>query len=403
MPSSGGDSGRAAERSAWAAAAAIGAAERLAPHLGALSRLYGGYQRLRRRIYAGGFAAVRRLPCPVVSVGNLTVGGTGKTPLAIDLAGRLLAWGLSPAVVSRGYRGACERRGGIVSDGRRVLLGPEDAGDEPFLIARRLPGVPVVVGRDRFRAGRTAWERFRPDVLILDDGFQHLRVRRDLDLVLIDHRRPFGNGRLLPSGPLREPIEALGRADAIVVTRAPAGAASLSSAAAARILTAVARGPVFFTRHAPRAFPVPKGRAGEAPGSAAAAVPPAWRRRRAFAFSGIARHDDFLGAARRLGFAVASDRPFPDHHRYAPSDRAAILEGARAAGADLLLTTEKDHARLAGAPAWPLDLVVVGVDFCFGGGEAAFDAFLRARLEAARRVRAGLSPSPPENSRRRPP
>lgn len=345
--------------------------------LAAASRLYGAYMRRRR-------TAIRRLPLPVVSIGNLTVGGTGKTPLAVDLARRVRALGLSPAVVSRGYRGGGERRGAVVSDGCRLLQGPQAAGDEPYLIACLLPGVPVVVGRDRCRAGRLAWELFRPDVLILDDGFQHRRLGRDLDLLLLDWRRPFGSGRLLPAGELREPPEALARADAVVVTRAPADARALASPAAGRILAACARGPVFFCRHRPRAAALPGGAALPPSEFPRAPVPPEWLGRRAFAFSGIARNEEFPPTAAALGFQPAGALAFPDHHRYRPRDVAAILAAARAAGAELLLTTEKDYARLVGFPAWPLDRVVIGVDIAFGRDEEPFAAFLQARLAAAR-------------------
>ena len=149
---------------------------------------------LRRRLRQS-----KRLPCPVLSVGNLVTGGTGKTPLTAFLARRLQAAGCRVAILSRGYGG---RAIGInvVSDGRRIVLTYPQAGDEASLLAHKLPGVPVITGPDSFQAGLLAWEKFRPELLMLDDGFQHFQLYRDLDVVLLDAARPFGNGRLLPRG-----------------------------------------------------------------------------------------------------------------------------------------------------------------------------------------------------------
>jgi tetraacyldisaccharide 4'-kinase len=320
----------------------------------------------------------------VISVGNLTLGGTGKTPMAIDLAGRLQRCGLKVAVVSRGYKGGRERRGGIVGDGHRIRLSPEEAGDEPYLMACRLEGVPVVVGRDRFRAGMTAWREFGVDCIVLDDAFQHLALCRDLDLVLLDFMRPFGNGRLFPAGPLREPLAALARAGAVVLTRTPAGVESRSSSPADVVLRHQTRCPVFCAAHEPYGYIVPRGTTRmPAPAGDELITPPMfdWRRRPALAFSGIARNDDFRDSLRRLGCEPAAALAFPDHHAYSPADAAAILAVAGAAGAELLITSAKDHARMAGRIAWPLDLAVVGVRIAFGRDEAAFDAFLHQRLE----------------------
>ena len=183
------------------------------------SRLYGAGVSLRHRLYGAGFLKAGSLPCRVISVGNLAVGGTGKTPMTIYVAGLLKGLGYRVVVISRGYQGRKEKSGGIVSDGQTIQMGPQDAGDEPYLMALKLEGVPVLVGKDRFRIGMMAVREFVPDVLVLDDGFQHLKVHRDLDLLLLDASRPFGNGHLLPRGVLREPIDRLNRGDAIVLTR----------------------------------------------------------------------------------------------------------------------------------------------------------------------------------------
>jgi tetraacyldisaccharide 4'-kinase len=347
-----------------------------------VSVFYGGLQRLRRSLYADGLLRAHRLPCRVVCIGNLTLGGTGKTPLTMDVARRLQRHGLRPAVLSRGYKGRWERRGGIVSDGRTIRLGPREAGDEPVMMARRLEGVPVIVGADRYRAGLLAWRRFRPDCLVLDDGFQHLRLARDLNVVLLDFWRPFGNGLLLPRGTLREPVEALRRADAVVLTRSPAGPAAREAAPAAAAVQRYPHLPHFFASHTPtsRLLPRKSSRVPRPPGAGAETPAPIQQPRRAFVFSGIARNDDVQRSVAQMGHTIVGARAFADHHDYSHEDLAAILTQSKAAGAELLVTTEKDHARLSPQHAWPLDLLVLGVTVCFGSDEPAFDAFLRGHL-----------------------
>lgn len=153
-------------------------------------------------------------------MGNITLGGTGKTPLVAALARELGRQGLNAGILSRGYKGTKERGGGIVSDGTRIYQTPLEAGDEPFMLAMMLPSIPVVVGKKRYEMGIDAYARFGMDVLILDDGFQHRRIKRDVDIVLIDARSGFGNGHLFPRGPLREPLCGLRRASHIVLTKA---------------------------------------------------------------------------------------------------------------------------------------------------------------------------------------
>ena len=174
--------------------------------------------RLRARAYAAGILPPTVWTRPVISVGNLTVGGTGKTPAVAMLAKYFIARGKRVAVLSRGYGGSI-RGEAIVSDGETLFLSAAEAGDEPYLLASTVPGLMAVVGANRFRAGLLAKERLAPDIFILDDGFQHLRLKRKLDILLLDCSRPFGNGRTLPAGLLREPRTAAERADIIIYTR----------------------------------------------------------------------------------------------------------------------------------------------------------------------------------------
>ncbi|NTV54742.1 MAG: tetraacyldisaccharide 4'-kinase, partial [Syntrophaceae bacterium] len=184
-----------------------------------LSLVYGVLVRLRAGAYAVGLFRTKRLPCRVISVGNITLGGTGKTPTVINIGGLMQQHGRRPLVLSRGYGRKDESATTVVSDGVSLFLNPSVGGDEPSLIANRLARVPVVVGSDRYRAGTFAVGRFHPDCVILDDGFQHIRLARDLNIALIDASDPFGGGMLFPAGILREPPSALERADVVVITR----------------------------------------------------------------------------------------------------------------------------------------------------------------------------------------
>ena len=182
------------------------------------SPLYGALMSLRSMLYRRGIITRHGLEAPVISVGNLVLGGTGKTPLVHYIAAYLRQLGRKPAVLSRGYKGTAANRINIVSNPTDILLDAAEAGDEPRLLAEKLPGIPVITGKDRFAAGRFAIDSFAVDTVILDDGFQHIALKQDLDLVLFSTGKGFGNGRVLPGGDLREPLAALKRADAFVIT-----------------------------------------------------------------------------------------------------------------------------------------------------------------------------------------
>lgn len=345
-----------------------------------LSRPYGFLTASRARLYRQNILKPRRLPCQVVSIGNITVGGTGKTPMTIYTARLLKAHGWRVSVISRGYRGRLEKTGGVVSNGTRVLVDAASAGDEPFLMAGKLTGIPVVVGRDRFQAGMLALKQFAPEVIVLDDAFQHLGLRRDLDLVLLDARRPFGNGRLLPGGPLREGLNALSRADALVLTRCPSAETALPQ----QLKPGACPGPVFFSGHRPYLLR-PRSRLNADTPQAAALVKCRRERLRGkpvFAFSGIAKNDDFRSTLQRYAVAVKGYLEYPDHHWYSAEDVRAIQRRARAADVFALCTTEKDYVRLPPGISWPIELMVVGIDIEFRDG--AFDTFVLERLQANR-------------------
>ncbi len=177
--------------------------------------LYSLALRLRALLYRSGILKTHRLPRPVISIGNITVGGTGKTPVTAYIARFLLAQGYRVAVLSRGYGGSLEGQTCVVSDGATIMLSARECGDEPYLLASTVPGLMVVIGTDRYAAGQLAMQQLSPDIFLLDDGFQHLRLHRDLNILLLDFSRPFGNGLTLPAGILREPLSAVtpGRPD----------------------------------------------------------------------------------------------------------------------------------------------------------------------------------------------
>jgi tetraacyldisaccharide 4'-kinase len=297
---------------------------------------YGLVVRGRNALYDAGWLARTTLPARVISIGNLTAGGTGKTPVVIWLVNWLLGRGCRVGVLSRGYK----RRSGtaplLVADGQTVLTGPEDAGDEPFLIAQRCPGAVVAVGADRARLGRWVLERFPLQFMILDDGFQHRRLHRDLDVLIVDASDPDGLRALLPAGRLREPLSAAVRADAIVLTRSEEGDAD---AVLGLLRASMGRDPQAIR------VELEAEDCREIPGGAVQTMDQV-RGRRALVFSGIGNAASFDTLLRRHGVRVVEQVRFRDHHAYRKADLEAIFARAAQAGADVLITTEKDAVKL---------------------------------------------------------
>jgi tetraacyldisaccharide 4'-kinase len=341
----------------------------------AASLLYGWGVQFRTLAYTKGLIKSRRLPCAVVSIGNITVGGTGKTPMAIYLARLIRNSGLKTVVISRGYGGKAEKRGGIVCDGRRVLMQPAVSGDEPYMIAKQLETVPVLVGSDRYRSGMTAVRKFKPDVILLDDGFQHTKLERDMDIVLMDAEKPLGNGYLLPRGSLRENETALKRCDTIVFTRA-----KKTETIADKNLIRLMEGKfIFHSSHEPYLLKIIRekndnGHCHQTNERGLRGI----AGKRAFAFSGIARNNDFKTMLENLGCSITGFASFSDHYRYTQEDIKRIVTAAVQNKSDCMVTTEKDYFRIHGALDFPLDLVVIGVKIQFK--DDTFDHFIKRRL-----------------------
>jgi tetraacyldisaccharide 4'-kinase len=302
--------------------------------LRAAATLHAAVARARSAAYDRGLLQVRRLPVPCVSVGNLSVGGTGKTPLVAWIVEQLDALGARPAVVSRGYGGSVRAPARVPAAGDRTAAGR--FGDEPALLAAVYPGMPVVVGRDRHAAGLLAAAQ-GATVVVADDAFQHRRLGRDLDIAVVDASRGFGNGRQLPAGPLRESPGALARAAIVVLTRvgaAPALEQLRRAVAALAPRAALVEADLAFAGW--RAWQT----------GAPAELPPGAG---VFAFSGIANPGSFRRTLAELGLGVRGWEVFRDHHPYSPDEVRRLQRAAAAAGAVAAVTTAKDAVRI---PSW---------------------------------------------------
>lgn len=327
----------------------------LAGALGGLSIPYGLVAKGRVAAYRAGLLPSRRLPLPVICIGNLTVGGTGKTPVTAAVARALLNIGERPAIISRGY-GATMRKAdelAVVSDGRGTIAPIEVAGDEPHLLSRMLPAVPIVACADRYRAGLAAIDAFSPSVIVMDDGFQHRRLYRDIDFVLVDVSRAPSQMKMFPRGPLRESFEALSRASLIGLTRFDQSA---HVEAWQRIVRDHAPGvpslPIVFKS----AEVVIQGEAQSLASLAGRTV---------YAYCGIGNPDAFLETVRATGAILKSASVFADHHQYTVEDLRALASRAASVDAGLLLTTDKDAAKIpvTNLPSMPMAILRIEAVF----------------------------------------
>jgi tetraacyldisaccharide 4'-kinase len=338
--------------------------------LAPLGALYAAAVRTRRALYRTGLLRAHQVDAPVISVGNITAGGTGKTPLVETIARMVLSQGKRACILTRGYGRKDPGRRVVVSNGQTVLADARTAGDEAFLLAENLLGVAAVISdANRAAAARWAIANLASEVFILDDGFQHLALARDLDILVIDASNPFGGGRLLPRGRLREPLKAMQRAGCVVITRSNqttelawlketikpfVGAKPIITSQAKTIcLRPVA--PSLETEGV--AMPQPLG-----------------------AFSGIGNPQSFLAHLKLDGHAICYTRTFADHHDYQQSDIDEVVTAARANGANALVTTAKDAVKLRSL-SFDLPCYVLEIELEFND-EAALREIVRSAIAA---------------------
>lgn len=291
------------------------------------------YKKTERRAY--------RMPIPVISVGNITAGGTGKTPCILKLAEMLRQKNYHPSILSRGYKSGLEKVGGVVSDGRSLLVSQKMAGDEPYMMALKIRDVPVFVGRNRIESAKKAI-KLGADVLLLDDGFQYWNMKRDLDIVLIDCTNPFGYGYSLPRGLLREPMEALRRAHTFILTKSEQVDTSVKADIKKRLFRLAPQALVLESSHSPSSIVLFK----------------KWKKgikedclslqqgKKAFILSGIGNPGSFNETALEAGLSPVGNMSLSDHHTYTSVDiEVAEMEAVRS-GADLIVVTEKDAVKM---------------------------------------------------------
>jgi tetraacyldisaccharide 4'-kinase len=318
----------------------------------------------------------KTLPNKVISIGNMTLGGTGKTPAAMALARKAVTMGFQPCILTRGYKGKAEGPC-FVSRGDGPMIDVYQAGDEAMLMAETLPGVPIVKGKNRYKAGIFAIRNLRSPVsglqsqilFILDDGFQHWALYRDKDILLIDGTNPFGNRKLFPLGPLREPLAAMKRADIMVITNIPPADPSTSRGeskgegvdsreASVRSLTKEIRKyasatPLYFAQHRPTAFITTSGNTFALSDM---------KHKKIFGFCGIGNPDSFKKTLLSLNLELKGLMIFRDHYRYSHADFQRIADNAKKSGADWIVTTEKDIMRLKGF-SLPENLLALRIEF----------------------------------------
>lgn len=333
------------------------------------SPFYSALMRFREFLYRKGVFRVNRMTVPVLSVGNLTMGGTGKTPVVHYLATLLQGKGMKPAIISRGYRGSARDKVNIVTDGTMPFLGVGEAGDEPRLLAETLEGVPVLTGRKRTYPARKAVEELGADVLVLDDGFQHLALARTLDLVLFNADSLAGNSRVFPGGDLREPVKALERCHAFVVTNTCTRNNDRAEQFKQLLLSHFPKKNVFFAGYEPVGLLLlnKEGWCRPQKLESIEGMP-------LFGFAGIARPEGFRQTLSDHGLSVVDFASLNDHHSYGDQHLADLLQKAEKAGAEACITTEKDMVKLQ-QYTLPLPVYVLQMRALFGSD---FDEFVES-------------------------
>jgi tetraacyldisaccharide 4'-kinase len=339
---------------------------------GIFSPLYSLIMRVRAALYRYGIFKQHQLSVPVISVGNIILGGTGKTPLVQHIAGILLRHGHNPAILSRGYGGRAREQINVVADGKDILLSALDAGDEPRLLAENLPGAVVITGVRRSITANHAVRHLGADVIVLDDGFQHLSIHRNLDLVLFNADTLLSTRRVLPGGDLREPLTALKRANGFVITDLTPGNTSDVDSFKRQLSSSYPGIPIFTAQFRPR----PSLKKTDTQGISRIAFDEA-KSLALYGFCGIANPDSFRQLLSKEKFTLNDFKAFRDHHHYTERDIKTLCQRALQEHATALITTNKDFVKLQ--PLLPADLpiLVLDVEIIMN---SAFDDFLMQHI-----------------------
>ncbi|MCE2401627.1 tetraacyldisaccharide 4'-kinase [Candidatus Poribacteria bacterium] len=327
-----------------------------------LSWLYGSIVWIRNYCFTSGIFKQKQLPCSVISVGNIVVGGTGKTPAVAAIAKLLENKGFQVAILLRGYKRRSSEEIMVVSDDKNRLCSREECGDEADMLTRQLPNVPIVVGKQRYLTGEAAIDRFKSDVLILDDGFQHRQLARDVDILTIDATQPYGTGALLPIGTLREPITAIERADIILLTRTDAIDTQIADLKA-ELNQLAPNKPILESKHQPTSLYWLN-----CPDKHATIPIKNLTGKRLLAVCGIGNPDAFVATLEAYNPEAVELFAFPDHHAYTESDLQQIEHQMQQYEAEWVVTTQKDEQKLASLST-ELPIVVLAIELVIKDGE----------------------------------
>ena len=356
------------------------------------SLIYEQLVNLKLTMYRWGWAKKERLDCYVISLGNVTVGGTGKTPTAQHLAREISDMGYRVAILNRGYRAKWRGEVGIVSDGCTLKMDAETAGDEAFMLAKHLPNVPVLIGAQRAVTGRYAIEHFGAEVAILDDGYQHWQLARDMDILLVDAVNVFGNGYLLPRGTLREPLSHIDRADVCLMTKVDQAAPGAIAHIWETFRSYNQDGLVLESIHQPRQFV----RLSDWYEDIAAGGVPVTEMegKKVLAVSAIGNPASFEQTLADLGIEMVESMRYPDHHDYGERDMAEVLYRAETLGVEAIVITEKDAVKVPGdvvRAKWRIPMYVISVEVTLQKGREEF--FYELKRQLAEKLRGGNMPS----------
>jgi tetraacyldisaccharide 4'-kinase len=345
------------------------------------SLIYGLGVSIKLGLYQWGLIKRHQLDCKVISLGNITVGGTGKTPTAQRLAALIRDMGYRVVILNRGYRAGWKGQIGVVSDGQKIYMSVTEAGDEAYLLAKNLPGVPVLIGRDRSITGEYAVKELQAQVVILDDGYQHWKLLRDLDIVLIDSLNMFGNNFLLPRGTLREPLSHLNRAHACLLTKVDQSTADSRDVIREAITRYNEQALIVESIHNPRRFiEIADWYKGVRSQSIELDN---LKDRQVTAFSAIGNPTSFEQTITDIGPKLVDGIRFPDHHDYTMAEMQEVMQKAVDKGACALITTEKDAVKIPAEfihSERPLPVYVLGIEVCFLDGQEDFMKLIKRTM-----------------------